>query len=135
MARCINSPVSRGHPKGPVAEPGADVLGSCADKSELEVMDGPGTIQCHGSDDAAFHEVDNNRAQTALDDMSTQADDHGPAGPIRRDDRLNHRAIRARQNPRQGVEKAAERLPLARRPAKLSKPTLLTCAVSGTVFT
>ena len=37
-----------GHAESPFAKPGTDVLGSRADKGDLEVMDGPGTNQSHG---------------------------------------------------------------------------------------
>src|ERR1700730_2237549 len=68
----------RGHAEPAFAEAGFDVFRSVAGKSDFKVMDERGAIHGDAGDEAALHEIDQDRAEADLDDVAADAPQNGP---------------------------------------------------------
>src|SRR5882762_1446123 len=67
----------RGHAECAGAETGFDVFGSVADEGDFEVVDEGGAVHGEGGDEAAAHEIDEQRAEADFDDVAADAPENG----------------------------------------------------------
>ena len=90
-------------------ERGGDILRSRAVGGELEIVDDAGAVHGDGGEDAAAHEVDDQRAQSDLDGMSPHAEHDGAAAPVALGDRRGDTTQIARaEEVGKGVEEVAD---------------------------
>ena len=68
-----------GHPKTAGAEAFRDIFGSKPDHADFEIMNQGRSVHGHGGEIATVHQVDQHRAQAALDNMTAQTPDDGLA--------------------------------------------------------
>jgi hypothetical protein len=108
------------HAEGSVPKPGGDILRSAAEPRHLVVVNRPRSIHRDVRDDAAPHEVEEERRDTGLDDVATEHDDDGAVAARGLGDRLDHLAKRAGdEDVGEGTQKRAERAIRARRHGEL----------------
>src|SRR6266404_1188540 len=67
----------RGHAECACAETGFDIFGSVARESDFEIVDERGTVHGERSDEAAAHEIDEQRAEADLDYVAADAPEDG----------------------------------------------------------
>src|SRR6266436_9096150 len=67
----------RGHAECAGAETGFDVFGSVADEGDFEVVDEGGAVHGEGGDEAAAHEIDEDRAEADFDYVAADAPEDG----------------------------------------------------------
>src|SRR5262249_11618893 len=93
----VEKPTSlRGHAEAPVGQVGGDVLRRGAGVCQLEVVDDCRTVHRHRVEDAALHEINDQRAQADLDGMRTHTEHDALAGAVPCRDRLGYGAQVAR---------------------------------------
>src|SRR5579863_7822991 len=68
-----------GHAELAAAEARFDVLGSVSRESDLEIVDQRGAVHGDAGDEPALHEVDENGAETHLDNVTAEAPEDGLA--------------------------------------------------------
>src|SRR6267154_970973 len=66
-----------GHAEGAGTETGLDVFGSVAGQGDLEIVDQGGAVHGERGDEAAAHEVDEDRAESDFDYMAAYAPEDG----------------------------------------------------------
>src|SRR5712692_1071944 len=77
----------RGHAELAFADAGFDVFGSVAGEGDFEIVDERGAVHGDSGNEAAFHEVDENRAEPDFDDVASDAPKDGFAPFARAVDR------------------------------------------------
>jgi hypothetical protein len=65
-----------------------------AHERQFEIVDDDRAVHGEGGDDAAFHQIDDERAQADLHHMGAHADDHRPAVAMGCGNGLRHLAQR-----------------------------------------
>src|SRR6266852_9622403 len=76
-----------GHAELAFADAGFDVFGSVAGEGDFEIVDERGAVHGDSGNEAAFHEVDENRAEPDFDDVASDAPKDGFAPFARAVDR------------------------------------------------
>ena len=95
-----------GHAEAAGGQRGGDILRGRAVIGELEVVDDAGAVHRHGREDAAAHEVDDQRAEADLDRMRAHAQHDRRAGAVARGDgAAPRRADRGRRGCRAGASR------------------------------
>ncbi|GMV10504.1 MAG: hypothetical protein AMXMBFR55_22380 [Gemmatimonadota bacterium] len=99
-----------GHAEGPVAQAGGDVFGGRAEARHLVVVDGGRAVHPEVGDDAAAHEVDEDRGEPGLHHVAAEHDDDAPPRTRGRGDGGDDAAEVARhQDVGERVDEGAER--------------------------
>src|SRR5208282_2641547 len=67
------------HTKGSGAKLPCHILRGATDKSNLKIVNDTGAVRCDSGNNAALHQIDNQRGETHLYGMGSHAQDHRPA--------------------------------------------------------
>ena len=110
------------HAEGTIDQTSSDVLGCRAESGDLVVVDRRGAVHRDMGDDPTFHEVDEERRKSGLDDVSAQHDDDCPSRP----GRIGYRIDDSQKIPRdkyigQGREKCSEASIRSRRSCEFAR--------------
>ena len=71
------SPGFAGHAELAGAEAGFDVFGGVAGECDFEIVDERGAVHGDAGDEAAVHQIDEDRAEADLDDVAADAPEDG----------------------------------------------------------
>ena len=67
----------RGHAECTGSQTGFDIFGSVAGEGDFEIVDERGAVHCERGDEAAAHEIDEERAEAGFDYMAADAPEDG----------------------------------------------------------
>ncbi len=81
-----------GHAEAAFVDLGVHFFRCVPHERQLEIVDDAGSVHGHGRDDAAFHEIDEERGEAHLDHMSADTDDDRPPLAMGRRDCGRHGA-------------------------------------------
>src|SRR5688500_13081556 len=79
------------HSERSVQKPARYVFGSRSEPGYLVVVYCPRSVCCEMSDDAALHQIDQNRSDTSLHDVAAEHDDNTASESVSVDDRVYDR--------------------------------------------
>ena len=68
-----------GHAELAIAEAGFDVFGSVSRQRDFEIVDEGGAVHRYARNESAFHQVDQDRTETNLDNVAADAPENGTA--------------------------------------------------------